>query len=108
LDVAAADVQRTLDVLVKQRATYEPVKRAAKKGDKVKLGLSASIDGNEVESTGGQTIDLVIGEGGRVPKFDDHLVGAKAGGEATFEITYPADHQPEQLAGKTVSYNIGC
>lgn len=106
LDVAAADVQRTLDVLVKQRATYEPVKRVAKKGDKVKLGLSASIDGNEVESTGGQTIDLVIGEGGRVPQFDDHLVGAKAGGEATFEITYPADHQPEQLAGKTVSYKV--
>jgi trigger factor len=106
LDVAAADVQRTLDVLVKQRATYEPVKRVAKKGDKVKLGLSASIDGNEVESTGGQTIDLVIGEGGRVPQFDDHLVGAKAGGEATFEITYPADHQPDQLAGKTVSYKV--
>ena len=106
LDVAEADVKRTLDVLVKQRATFEPVKRAAKKGDKIKLGLSASIDGNEVESTGGQTIDLVIGEGGRVPQFDDNLVGAKAGGEATFDITYPADHQPEQLAGKTVSYKV--
>ena len=106
LEVAEADVKKTLDVLVKQRATFEPVKRAAKKGDKVKLGLSASIDGNEVESTGAQTIDLVIGEGGRVPEFDDHLVGAKAGAEATFEITYPADHQPEQLAGKTVSYKV--
>jgi len=106
LEVAEADVKRTLDVLVKQRATFEPVKRAAKKGDKVKLGLSASIDGNEVESTGGQTIDLVIGEGGRVPQFDDNLIGAKAGGEATFDITYPADHQPEQLAGKTVSYKV--
>ena len=106
LEVAEADVKKTLDVLVKQRATFEPVKRVAKKGDKVKLGLSASIDGNEVESTGAQTIDLVIGEGGRVPEFDDHLVGAKAGAEATFEITYPADHQPEQLAGKTVSYKV--
>ena len=106
LEVAEADVKRTLDVLVKQRATFEPVKRAAKKGDKVKLGLSASIDGNEVESTGDQTIDLVIGEGGRVPQFDDNLVGAKAGGEATFDITYPDDHQPEQLAGKTVSYKV--
>jgi trigger factor len=106
LEVAEADLKRTLDVLVKQRATYEPVKRAAKKGDKVKLGLSASIDGNEVESTGAQTIDLVIGEGGRVPQFDDNLVGAKANTEATFEITYPADHQPAQLAGKTVSYKV--
>ena len=33
-------------------------------------------------------------------------MGAKAGAEATFEITYPADHQPEQLAGKTVSYKV--
>lgn len=106
LELADADVKKTLDVLVKQRATFEPVKRAAKKGDKVKLGLSASIDGNEVESTGDQTIDLVIGEGGRVPEFDDHLVGAKAGAESLFDITYPADHQPEQLAGKTVSYKV--
>ena len=106
LEVAEADVKRTLDVLVKQRATFEPVKRAAKKSDKVKISLSASIDGNEVESTGDQTIDLVIGEGGRVAEFDDNLVGAKAGAEVKFDITYPADHQPEQLAGKTVSYKV--
>jgi trigger factor len=106
LEVADADLKKTLDVLVKQRATFEPVKRAAKTGDKVKLSLSASIDGSEVESTGDQTIDLVIGEGGRVAEFDSHLVGAKAGAEAAFDIAYPADHQPEQLAGKTVSYKV--
>ncbi len=101
-----ADVQKTLDVLIKQRATFAPVKRAAKKGDKVKLSLSASIDGQEVESTGNQTIDLVLGEGGRVADFDDNLTGLKADAEKTFDITYPADHQPEQLAGKTVSYKV--
>ncbi|MEY3650891.1 MAG: Trigger factor [Pseudomonadota bacterium] len=106
LEVSDADVQKTLDVLVKQRATFAPVKRAAKKGDKVKLSLSASIDGQEVESTGNQTIDLVLGEGGRVADFDDNLTGLKAEAEKTFDITYPADHQPEQLAGKTVSYKV--
>ncbi|NBQ84569.1 MAG: trigger factor [Methylophilaceae bacterium] len=106
LEVAEADVKRTLEVLVKQRATFEAVKRAAKKGDKVSLSLSASIDGNEVESTNGQTIDLVLGEGGRVAEFDDNLIGEKAGSEKSFEITYPKDHQPEQLAGKTVVYNV--
>jgi trigger factor len=106
LEVSDADVQKTLDVLIKQRATFAPVKRAAKKGDKVKLSLSASIDGQEVESTGNQTIDLVLGEGGRVADFDDNLTGLKADAEKTFDITYPADHQPEQLAGKTVSYKV--
>ena len=106
LEVSEADVKKTIDVLIKQRATYEPVKRAAKKGDKVNVSLRASIDGEEVESTGEQGIDLVLGEGGRVAEFDDQLVGGKVGANKTFEITYPVDHKPEQLAGKTVSYDL--
>jgi trigger factor len=106
LEVSEADVKKTLDVLVKQRVSYEPVKRAAKKGDRVNVTLKASMDGKEVESTGDNGIDLVIGEGGRVAEFDDALTGGKAGASKTFEITYPADHNPAQLAGKTVSYDV--
>ena len=36
---------KTLDVLRKQRASYEPVKRAAKKGDRVNVAFRAEIDG---------------------------------------------------------------
>ncbi|MFA6178753.1 MAG: trigger factor [Candidatus Methylopumilus sp.] len=106
LEVGESDVKKTIDVLVKQRATYEPVKRAAKKGDMVNLSLRASIDGQEVESTDEQGVDLVLAEGGRVAEFDDNVIGSKPGAEKTFEITYPADHKPEQLAGKTVSYQV--
>ena len=106
LEVGDADVQKTLDVLVKQRVSYEPVKRAAKKGDRIHVILRATIDGKEVESTGDAGIDLVLGEAGRVESFDDQLAGAKAGSSKQFDITYPADHSPEQLAGKTVTYDI--
>lgn len=106
LEVSDADVEKTLDVLVKQRVSYEPVKRMSKKNDRVNIILTASMDGQEVESTGERGIDLVIGEPGRVKEFDDALVGSKAGAEKTFEITYAADHQPAQLAGKTVSYAV--
>ncbi len=106
LELSEADVKRTLDVLVKQRATYEPVKRAAKIEDKLNVSLKAFMDGNEVESTGPEGIDLVLGEGGRVADFDDQLKGEKAGAEKTFDITYPENHKPEQIAGKTVSYQV--
>lgn len=106
IEVADADVKKTLDVLVKQRVSYVPVKRASKKGDRVNITLTASIDGKEVESTGKQGLDLVLGEAGRLPAFDEALVGVKAGSDKTFDITYPADHQPAQLAGKTVSYSV--
>ena len=106
LEVGEADVKKTLDVLVKQRVSFEPVKRAAKKGDRINVTLTASIDGKEVESTGDTGIDLVLGEAGRVASFDEALAGAKAGTSNQFEITYPADHNPEQLAGKTVAYDV--
>jgi trigger factor len=106
LELSDADVDKTIAVLLKQRAIYEPVKRAAKKGDKVNIKLRALIDGVEVESTGEQAIELILGEGGRIPEFDDHLAGSKAGIDKTFDITYPAEHKPEQLAGKTVTYEV--
>lgn len=106
LEVGDADVKKTLDVLVKQRVSYEPVKRAAKKDDRINVTLKASMDGKEVESTGDTGIDLVLGEAGRVESFDEQLTGGKAGTTKQFEITYPADHAPEQLAGKTVSYEV--
>ncbi|MDP1754265.1 MAG: trigger factor, partial [Methylotenera sp.] len=106
IELTDADVKKTLDVLVKQRVSFEPVKRAAKKGDRVNVTLKASIDGKEVESTGDNGIDLVLGEAGRVESFDEQLVGGKAGTTKSFDITYPADHSPEQLAGKTVGYEV--
>lgn len=106
LEVAEADVEKTLDVLVKQRVTFDPVKRAAKKGDRVNIALIASIDGKEVERTADNGIDLVLGEPGRMAAFDDALLGGKAGATKTFEIQYPADHNPAQLAGQTVSYQV--
>lgn len=108
LKVAKANVDKTLDVLVKQRATYTPVTRGAKKGDRINIALTASVDGEEVESTADKGIDLVIGEGGRVESFDKALTGAKAkvGQSKTFDVTYPDDHQPATIAGKTVTYAV--
>lgn len=105
-EVTDADIKKTLDVLVKQRVSYELVKRAAKKGDRVKVTLKAFLDGQEVESTGEEGIDLVLGEPGRVSKFDEELVGGKTGVTKKFDVTYPEDHNPAQLAGKTVGYEV--
>ena len=106
LDIADADVDKTLDVLLKQRVSYEPVKRAAKKEDRVNVSLKASIDGQQVEDTAGRGMDLVLGELGRMAEFDDGLVGGKAGESKTFDITYPENHNPAQLAGKKVTYEV--
>ncbi|MEQ1599392.1 MAG: trigger factor [Methylotenera sp.] len=106
LEVAEADVEKTLEVLVKQRVSYEPAKTAAKTGDRVNISLKASIDGQQVEDTAGKGMDLVLGEAGRMADFDDALVGGKAGETKKFDIKYPKDHSSPQVAGKKVSYEV--
>jgi trigger factor len=106
LKVAAKDIDKTIDVLVKQRVSYSLVKRVSKKTDRINIDLTASIDGKEVESTGNKGMDIVLGEVGRIEAFDKELTGGKAGDTKEFDITYPKDHEPEVLAGKKVNYTV--
>ncbi|MDP3333269.1 MAG: trigger factor [Methylococcaceae bacterium] len=103
-----ADVKKALDIIVKQQVTYELVERAAKKGDRINVRIKSSIDNIIVESTDDSGIDLVLGETGRLESFDSQLIGAKAGAAKQFEITYPADHKPQELAGKVAHYDFFC
>jgi trigger factor len=106
LSVSDADVDRTIEVLVKQRVSYSPVKRASKKEDRINIDLTASIDGEQVESTNNKGMDIVLGEVGRVEAFDKELTGGKAGDTREFQIQYPDNHNPAQLAGKKVDYVV--
>jgi trigger factor len=101
-----ADVNKTLEVLRKQRTVFEPVTRAAKLGDRVNIEFSSIIDGVKVEDTAGQTLELTLGEEGRLSEFDDHIVGIKAGKGKQFELTFPADYSNADLAGKTANYDV--
>lgn len=106
LSVAEADVDKTVEVLRKQRAVFEPADRGAEMGDSVNIEFSSQIDGQSVENTNGQTISLLLGEEGRLPDFDKNVVGAKAGEIRTFDLTFPADYHNANLAGKTASYEV--
>jgi len=106
LKLTAADVDKTIEVLRKQRATFEPVERGAKMGDSVTIEFSSQIDGQQVEDTAGQTIALLLGEEGRLPDFDKNIVGAKAGETRKFDLTFPADYHNVSLAGKTANYEV--
>lgn len=100
------DVNSTLEVLRKQRTVYEPVTRGAKKGDRISIQVASTIDGKTVEDTSGQSIDLVLGEGGRVEEFDKNLTGAKAGQNKKFDVVFPEDYQNKDVAGKTATYDV--
>lgn len=105
-EVTAADLDRTLDVLRKQRAVFEAVTRPAQAGDRVTVDFTGSIDG--VEFPGGQAKDFAIalGEGRMLPEFEAAVMGASAGASKSFPLTFPADYHGKEVAGKTASFTL--
>lgn len=106
LDVGEAEVDKTLEVLRKQRTTFSAAERAAEKGDRVVIDFTGKLDGEVFQ--GGQATDypVVLGEGRMLPDFENGIAGLKAGENRTFDLTFPADYQVTELAGKQVSFDV--
>lgn len=47
-----------------------------------------------------------IGGANTIPEFTEHLAGAKAGEERTFDVAYADDFYDKRLAGQTFSYKV--
>jgi len=100
------DVNKTIDVLLYQRAQFIESSDASAIGDRLTLTLTSFINDKQVETTGDKPIQIILGDDSRLAIFDDHLVGGKASESKTFEVNYPETHNPKELAGKKVQYNV--
>lgn len=100
------EVNKTIDILRKQRVGYQAVERAAANGDRVNVDYRGTLDG--VEFSGGQAkgFDLVIGESRTLADFENQFVGMKASESKSFGLTFPEDYQSKDLAGKTVTFEV--
>ncbi|WP_153147208.1 trigger factor [Dechloromonas sp. H13] len=106
LEVTAAEVDKTVDILRQQRVSYEDADRAAAKGDRVVIDFLGKKDGEPFQ--GGQASDypFVLGQGQMLPDFENAVEGSKAGEAKTFDLTFPADYFAKDLAGQTVQFDI--
>jgi len=83
-DVSEAEVDKTLDIMRKQRATFSPVEREAALGDKATIDFVGKIDGQEFNGGKGENLEVILGEGRLLKDFENKLVGMKAGASQTF------------------------
>ena len=104
VEIGDADIDRMLESLREQRASWEPVDRAAAEGDQALVDFDGFLDGEPIENGSGNNVPVVLGGGQMLPDFDEGLAGAKAGDERTFNVSYPDDYPAEDLAGKTAEF----
>lgn len=104
--VSDADIDRTLEVLRKQRLHYQSVDRPAQKGDRVHVDYRGTVDGEVFPGGEGKDLPVVLGEGRTLPEFEGALDGMAAGSAKTFNVTFPDDYFAKDLAGKTAEFSV--
>lgn len=106
LEITSAEIDKTLDILRKQRVRYDTADRGAQKEDRVVIDFLGKKDG--VPFQGGQASDypFVLGQGMMLPEFENAIEGCAAGESKTFDMTFPADYHAKDLAGQTVQFEI--
>ena len=106
LEVTQADVDKTLEIMRKQRVSYEAAERAAENGDRVTMDYRGTIDGVEFAGGAAQGQSVVLGEGRFLPEFEKQLPGMKAGEQKSFELKFPDDYAGKEVAGKTAVFEV--
>ena len=104
--VGDAEVDKTIDVLRKQRTRWNPVDRAGQDGDRVTIDFVGRLDGEAFEGGSATDFPLVLGEGRMLPDFEAGAKGHAAGATTTFDVKFPDDYQAEALKGRTAQFEI--
>lgn len=105
-EVADADLENMLEILRKQNTRFEDTERAAQNDDQLNLDFVGKVDGETFAGGSAKGTQLVLGSGRMIPGFEEGLVGVKAGEERVLDVTFPADYQNLDLAGKAAQFTV--
>lgn len=106
VSVSDSDIDKTIEILRKQRVTYNAVERAAAAGDQVNIDYHGKLGGEDFKGGQAKGYKLVLGEGRALKDFEDAVVGMKVGDSKSFDMTFPDDYHAKELAGKTVTFDL--
>ena len=106
VSVGEPEVDKTIEILRKQRVAYRPVERGAQDGDRITIDFTGTYEDKEFEGGSGKDHTTILGEGRLLADFEKAVVGLKAGESSTFELTFPEDYYGKDMAGKTARFSV--
>ncbi|MEO7129041.1 MAG: trigger factor, partial [Rhodoferax sp.] len=106
--VDEAAIDKTLDILRKQRRTFTQRAHdaAAQEGDRVTVDFEGKIDGETFQGGKAEDFQFLVGDGQMLKEFEDAVRGMKSGESKTFPLAFPADYQGKEVAGKAADFMV--
>ncbi len=103
-EIKPENIDSTLDIIRKQKTTYETVERAATTGDRINIDYHGLIDGAEFDGNKAENVSLMLGEGKFLKEFEMALVDVKIGESKSFDVDFPDDYHGKDVAGKKATF----
>jgi trigger factor len=105
--VTDEEVEQSLNSLREQHATFTSVEgRALGERDYAQVSLDGQPKGGEGKPVHMDEVLVEIAGKSTMPEFTEHLRGASAGDQRSFDVAYPEDSSDQRLAGKTFTYTV--
>lgn len=96
-DPSDEEIDSQIDRMRKLDATVEVVDRPAEEGDTVVIDIVGTLDGEEQDGLTTDDYSYEVGSGIITAEVDEHLTGASAGDELSFDATHPDEEEERQL-----------
>ena len=107
-DVSDAAIDKTLDILRKQRRTFaqRPADEAAQDTDRVTIDFEGKMDGEPFAGGQAEDFQFIVADGQMLKDFEDAVRGMKRGESKTFQLDFPADYHGKDVAGKQADFLV--
>ena len=107
-EVSDAAIDKTVDILRKQRRTFaqRAHDQAAQDSDRVTVDFEGKIDGEPFSGGKAEDFQFIVGEGQMLKEFEEAVRGMKAGESKTFPLAFPEDYHGKDVAGKTADFLV--
>lgn len=106
VELGQAQMDKMIDNLRKQLATWKEVEREVRLDDRVIIDFVGRVNGEVFEGGSANASEVIIGSGQMIPGFEDRIIGMIKDEEKTIEVTFPEDYQVEKLKGKPAQFDI--
>ena len=104
--IGAKEVNAEIDTTRERAARWVDLDGPAKKGDRVELDYSGTVDGEKFDGGTAENQTLELGSGRFIPGFEEQVEGIKKGEEKDINVTFPKEYHAEDLKGKPAVFHV--
>ena len=106
VEVDDAAVDRTIEILRKQRTRFVPASRPARDGDRLTVDFEGTIAGQAFDGGKAENFVFTPGEGRMLPEFEAAARGMSPGESKAFPVRFPDNYHGKDVAGKEALFEM--